>query len=397
MRYIGIDTPESVKPARPCSASPSAPPPPTRRSWPGRSVRLVGDVERRDRYGRLLAYVYREPDGAFATPAGPRRLRAHPDDPPNVRTPPVRRAGRAPRARPAEGCGRLRYREITCSCRHGLDQVATELAASRSIRGGGRGDRLRRERIYREAEQRLDTRRRDRVHKRGSMRFALLVLVLLATAALFTVAMFKDALRGDGVAPTCATMLVEELAARAWPAAETHRADAGCCATRRRDAPAIEPALPVGDAHGDPALVEEFYAATAAARSSRSPPPRRATARPVLARPGLVERGPTDVLVADGRPRCPRGGRARSRSRRGPTRAGSPRGRRGGAPRRRRARERRVLARASSRPAAYAGLASEGAGVGLAVCERGWAGLFGVRHGARCPPPGRGASASCTR
>jgi micrococcal nuclease len=31
----------------------------------GRSVRLVGDVEQRDRYGRLLAYVYREPDGAF--------------------------------------------------------------------------------------------------------------------------------------------------------------------------------------------------------------------------------------------------------------------------------------------------------------------------------------------
>jgi micrococcal nuclease len=28
-------------------------------------VRLVGDVEQRDRYGRLLAYVYREPDGAF--------------------------------------------------------------------------------------------------------------------------------------------------------------------------------------------------------------------------------------------------------------------------------------------------------------------------------------------
>src|SRR5919204_428215 len=26
---------------------------------------VVGDVERRDRYGRLLAYVYREPDGAF--------------------------------------------------------------------------------------------------------------------------------------------------------------------------------------------------------------------------------------------------------------------------------------------------------------------------------------------
>jgi micrococcal nuclease len=28
-------------------------------------VRLVGDAEQRDRYGRVLAYVYREPDGAF--------------------------------------------------------------------------------------------------------------------------------------------------------------------------------------------------------------------------------------------------------------------------------------------------------------------------------------------
>jgi len=31
----------------------------------GRSVRLVFDAERRDRYGRLLAYVYRRPDGLF--------------------------------------------------------------------------------------------------------------------------------------------------------------------------------------------------------------------------------------------------------------------------------------------------------------------------------------------
>jgi 4-hydroxybenzoate polyprenyltransferase len=52
-------------------------------------------------------------------------------------------------------------------------------------------DRLRRERIYRDAEQRLHARRRERVHKRGSLRFALLVLVLLATAVLVTVAMFE--------------------------------------------------------------------------------------------------------------------------------------------------------------------------------------------------------------
>jgi hypothetical protein len=52
-------------------------------------------------------------------------------------------------------------------------------------------DRLRRERIYRQAEQRLDARRRERVHKSGSLRFGLLVAVLLGTAALVTVAMFE--------------------------------------------------------------------------------------------------------------------------------------------------------------------------------------------------------------
>ena len=31
----------------------------------GRSVRLEYDWERKDKYGRTLAYVYREPDGAF--------------------------------------------------------------------------------------------------------------------------------------------------------------------------------------------------------------------------------------------------------------------------------------------------------------------------------------------
>ena len=52
-------------------------------------------------------------------------------------------------------------------------------------------DRVRRERVYREARQRQYARRRERVHKHGSLRFAVLVLVLLATAGLVTVAMFK--------------------------------------------------------------------------------------------------------------------------------------------------------------------------------------------------------------
>ena len=52
-------------------------------------------------------------------------------------------------------------------------------------------ERMRRERVYRAAEQRLHARRGERVHKHGSLRFMVLVLVLLATAALVTVAMFK--------------------------------------------------------------------------------------------------------------------------------------------------------------------------------------------------------------
>ena len=52
-------------------------------------------------------------------------------------------------------------------------------------------DRLRREQAFREAEQRLNQRQRERAHKRGSLRFVLLCLVLLGTAVLVTIAMFQ--------------------------------------------------------------------------------------------------------------------------------------------------------------------------------------------------------------
>ena len=66
VRLIGVDTPESVKPGTPveCFAKEASgylaqlvP--------PGTEVRLVRDIEARDRYGRLLAYVYRSRDGLF--------------------------------------------------------------------------------------------------------------------------------------------------------------------------------------------------------------------------------------------------------------------------------------------------------------------------------------------
>ena len=65
VRYIGIDTPESVKPGTPVQCFAKRASAANAALVAGRSVRLVGDAERRDRYGRVLAYVYREPDGAF--------------------------------------------------------------------------------------------------------------------------------------------------------------------------------------------------------------------------------------------------------------------------------------------------------------------------------------------
>ena len=65
VRYIGIDTPESVKPGSPVECFAKRASAFNERLVRGETVRLVRDVERRDRYGRLLAYVYRERDGLF--------------------------------------------------------------------------------------------------------------------------------------------------------------------------------------------------------------------------------------------------------------------------------------------------------------------------------------------
>ncbi len=58
VRYIGVDTPETVKPGEPveCFGKPASEF--NRRLVAGRLVRLRFGAERRDRYGRLLAYVF---------------------------------------------------------------------------------------------------------------------------------------------------------------------------------------------------------------------------------------------------------------------------------------------------------------------------------------------------
>ena len=52
-------------------------------------------------------------------------------------------------------------------------------------------DRERRERLARRAEMRSRQRHIERSHKHGSMRFALLVLTLIATAVIVTIVMFQ--------------------------------------------------------------------------------------------------------------------------------------------------------------------------------------------------------------
>jgi micrococcal nuclease len=58
VRYIGIDTPETVKPDAPVQCFGPRASSFNHRLVEGRRVRLVFDVERRDAYDRLLAYVY---------------------------------------------------------------------------------------------------------------------------------------------------------------------------------------------------------------------------------------------------------------------------------------------------------------------------------------------------
>lgn len=58
VRYIGVDTPETVDPGEPVQCFGHRAAAFNRRRVEGRRVRLVFGAERRDAYGRLLAYAY---------------------------------------------------------------------------------------------------------------------------------------------------------------------------------------------------------------------------------------------------------------------------------------------------------------------------------------------------
>jgi micrococcal nuclease len=66
VRLIGIDTPETKHPTKPVECfGPEASAFAHRLLPPGTAVRLERDVEARDHFGRMLAYVYRVADGLF--------------------------------------------------------------------------------------------------------------------------------------------------------------------------------------------------------------------------------------------------------------------------------------------------------------------------------------------
>ena len=66
VRLIGIDTPEVKDPDKPVECYGEAASAHTKQLLPkGTPVRLERDAEARDKYGRLLAYVYRASDGLF--------------------------------------------------------------------------------------------------------------------------------------------------------------------------------------------------------------------------------------------------------------------------------------------------------------------------------------------
>lgn len=66
IRLLGLDTPETRHPTRPVECfGPEATDELAELIPPGTEVRLERDAEPRDRYGRLLVYVFRVEDGLF--------------------------------------------------------------------------------------------------------------------------------------------------------------------------------------------------------------------------------------------------------------------------------------------------------------------------------------------
>ena len=85
VRYIGMDTPELHHPTKPVQYYAREAAEFNRQLVEGKQVRLEYDLERKDKYGRTLAYLYL-PDGTFVNAELVRQGYAHTlTIPPNVR------------------------------------------------------------------------------------------------------------------------------------------------------------------------------------------------------------------------------------------------------------------------------------------------------------------------
>lgn len=70
VRLIGVDTPETKHPTKPVECGGPEASAFTATHFPrGTRVEIARDIEARDRYGRLLGYVYRADDGLFLNQA----------------------------------------------------------------------------------------------------------------------------------------------------------------------------------------------------------------------------------------------------------------------------------------------------------------------------------------
>lgn len=65
LRLIGVDTPETVAPNRPVGYYGEEASKYTKQALENKTIYLEFDVQQRDKYGRLLAYIWTEPDPVF--------------------------------------------------------------------------------------------------------------------------------------------------------------------------------------------------------------------------------------------------------------------------------------------------------------------------------------------
>ncbi len=215
MRYIGVDTPETVKPDTPVQCFGPRASAFNHRLVEGRRVRLVFGVERRDVYGRLLAYVYL--GRRFVNASLVRRgLARSLTIPPNDRFAPLFRGLELRAARAAVGSGapvrpRLAWTVVTdrtfpppasarapllrspaarwatrpMRMRQSISQFETAFEQETSL------ERRRREQLRRRAANRSRARRITRVEQESKVRFSVLAVCLTVTVVVVVVSMFE--------------------------------------------------------------------------------------------------------------------------------------------------------------------------------------------------------------